>query len=107
MNYSKTSYNINQRELNFCIRQVCVCMFIYIVMYMPIARQQLGKHIPKGYAVNNRTSIARWQANKHAFLTRENSGYCGVHAKEAGLSTSTMALWVVGGDKNGTQCLGI
>jgi hypothetical protein len=38
--------------------------------HLGIARQQLGKHIPEAYALNNRmTSIARQQTNKRAFLT--------------------------------------
>jgi hypothetical protein len=32
---------------------------IDILTHMPIARQLLGKHIPKAYALNIRTSIAR------------------------------------------------
>jgi hypothetical protein len=44
--------------------------FLHIVTCIPIARQQLGKHISAGAnALNNRTSIARQRIGKHAFLT--------------------------------------
>jgi hypothetical protein len=40
---------------------------INIVTYRPIARQQLGKHIPAGANErNNRKSIARQRISKHA-----------------------------------------
>jgi hypothetical protein len=52
-------------------------------MHMSITRQRLGKHIPEAYTINNRrTSIARYQTNKHAFLTTEGCVFRGVHAEE-------------------------
>jgi hypothetical protein len=40
--------------------------------YRPIARQQLGKHIPAGAkTLSNRASIARQRISKHASLTVE------------------------------------
>jgi hypothetical protein len=42
------------------------------VTCIPIARQQLGKHIPvEANARNNRTSIAKQRISKHASLTIE------------------------------------
>jgi hypothetical protein len=49
---------------------------------MPIARQRLGKHISEAYALNNRTSMARQRANKHAFLATEDCDFRGVRAEE-------------------------
>jgi hypothetical protein len=41
-------------------------------MYMPTARQRLGKHIPaRAEARNNITSIARQRISEHAYLTIE------------------------------------
>jgi hypothetical protein len=42
-------------------------LYMYnIVMYRPIARQRLGKHVSTGTnAHNNRMSIARQQISKH------------------------------------------
>jgi hypothetical protein len=43
-----------------------------IVMYRPIARQRLDKHIPaEAYYRNNGTSIARQRINKQTFSTIE------------------------------------
>jgi hypothetical protein len=43
-----------------------------IVMYRPIGRQRLGRHIPvEANAGDNRTSIARQWISKHASLTIE------------------------------------
>jgi hypothetical protein len=48
--------------LLYC-RDYCV----YIVIYRPIARQRLGKHIHAGAnARNNRTSVTRQRISKHA-----------------------------------------
>jgi hypothetical protein len=50
--------------------------------HLPIARQQLGKHIPEAYALNNSTSIARQRTYKRAFLTIGDGGFRGVRAEE-------------------------
>jgi hypothetical protein len=49
-----------------------VLIGIIIVTCIPIARQRIGKHIPgRANQRKNRTSIARQQISKHAFLTIE------------------------------------
>jgi hypothetical protein len=48
-------------------------MFLDIVMYRPIARQRLSKHIPaQAYSPNIRASIARQRGSKQAFSTIED-----------------------------------
>jgi hypothetical protein len=88
---------------------------IHIVTCIPIARQRLDKHIPaEAYTRNNRTSIAGQRISKQAFSTIEwmcfLRGPCRGVIKgriwylkeirvEAGPSTSTVILRVVGGDE--------
>jgi hypothetical protein len=62
-------FNLNWKgSLNFSVLHTIK----YIVTYILIARQRLGKHIPaEAYASNNRTSIARQRISKQAFSTIE------------------------------------
>jgi hypothetical protein len=90
----------------------------HIVMLRPIARQRLSEHVPTLVSMpNNRTSIARQRISTNASLTIEavfsawsmQCGYKEVFSNmkwrtraESGSSTSTVTLWVIGGNGKGS-----
>jgi hypothetical protein len=71
-----------------------------IVTCIPIARQQLGTHIPaRANARNNRTSVARQQISKHGSLTTEAVFSVGsvqvvIRKCSAGQNSSSRKWWV-------------
>jgi hypothetical protein len=64
---------LHEEVINELSQGINLPIYIYIMTCVPIARQQLGKHIPAQTNMShNKTYIAKQRINKHASLKKKS-----------------------------------